>query len=60
MRLLSINREDKVVIYDDFGIAGACRAYWLFKTFGHKNAYILNGGLIKWEAENLPVDTNEY
>ncbi len=39
---------DTIVIYDDFGIAAACRAYFMFQIFNHPNAFILNGGFSKW------------
>jgi 3-mercaptopyruvate sulfurtransferase SseA len=41
---------DTIIIYDDFGIAAACRAYFMFQIFNHPNAFILNGGFSKWRS----------
>ncbi|KAJ7225751.1 Rhodanese-like domain-containing protein [Mycena pura] len=34
------------------------RALFMFKSFGHQNASILDGGLPRWEAEGYPMDIN--
>jgi len=36
MERLNVRTSDSVVIYDDFGISGACRAYWMFKVFNEQ------------------------
>lgn len=43
MRILGIRKNNIVILYDDFGVTGACRAWWMFKYFGHEKAYIMNG-----------------
>lgn len=30
----------------------------MFRTFGHKNSSILDGGLPRWIDEGLPIDTS--
>ena len=42
---LDLKKEYDIVLYDDFGVIGACRVYWMLKIFGFKNVYILDGGL---------------
>jgi thiosulfate/3-mercaptopyruvate sulfurtransferase len=37
----------------------APRAFWMLKTFGAPNVFILNGTFSKWEAEKRPVDTGD-
>lgn len=55
---LGISNEDNVVVYDHSGIASAaCRAWWMFRVFGHERVRILNGGLPLWRAQDYPVDT---
>jgi len=49
MEDLKISPSDTVVVYDDFGVAGACRAYYMFDLFNHKNAFVLNGGYERWK-----------
>lgn len=47
---LGISHDDTIVIYDQIGLFSAPRACWMFKVMGHKNVYVLNGGLPKWQA----------
>jgi thiosulfate/3-mercaptopyruvate sulfurtransferase len=48
-----------VVVYDKIGMISAPRAFWMLKTFGHPNVYILNGCFMKWQAEGRPVASGE-
>ena len=48
-QLLGINKDSKIVVYDDLGIYSSPRVWWLFKTFGFNNVFILNGGLPEWK-----------
>jgi len=50
-RLLGINNESQVVIYDDVGIYSAPRAWWMFKSMGFNNVAVLDGGLPEWQAQ---------
>ncbi|KAJ6519589.1 Rhodanese-like domain-containing protein [Mycena sanguinolenta] len=55
-----IGRSDvRVVMYDSLGVFSSPRALWMFKSFGHQNTAILDGGLPRWEAEGLPLDQQE-
>lgn len=54
-RLLGINQDSKIVIYDNQGIFSSPRAWWLLKMFGLKQVAILDGGINAWQAEGLPV-----
>lgn len=45
---LGIHKTSKIVVYDNFGIYTSPRVWWLFKTMGHKNIAVLNGGLPDW------------
>ena len=56
---LGICRDHTIVIYDDQGIYAAPRIWWIFKSFGVENVFILDGGLPKWLKENKP-STTEY
>ena len=44
-----------IVVYDTNGIFSSPRVWWMFKFFGHKNVYVLNGGLKKWLKEKKPI-----
>ena len=55
---MGVSNDDRVVIYDQSGIAmAAARAWWMFRVFGHDNVAVLNGGLPAWRTANLPVST---
>lgn len=45
---LGINQDSIVVVYDAQGIFSSPRAWWMFKLMGHKNVYVLDGGLPAW------------
>ncbi|MCB9991803.1 MAG: sulfurtransferase [Rhodospirillales bacterium] len=56
---LGISNSDTVVVYDQGGIAmAACRAWWMFRVFGHDKVYVLDGGLPYWEATGHDMNTN--
>lgn len=54
---LGISSDSIVVIYDNQGVYSAPRGWWIFQAMGMKNAFILDGGLPKWRAENRPVES---
>ncbi|WP_296316545.1 sulfurtransferase [Winogradskyella sp. UBA3174] len=55
-RLLGINEDSAVIVYDDKGIYSSARAWWLFKTFGFKNIAVLDGGIPEWLNNNFEVE----
>ena len=56
---LGIANDDTVVLYDSGGWVAAPRVWWMFLSFGHQNVRIVNGGLKKWRAEGLKVESGE-
>jgi len=56
---LGINNTSFIVVYDALGIYSSPRAWWLFKTFGHSNVAVLDGGLPEWEASGYATE-NKY
>jgi thiosulfate/3-mercaptopyruvate sulfurtransferase len=49
MQNLGINNQDQIIIYDNSPLLSSARAWFLFRYFGHKNIFILNGGLKNWK-----------
>ncbi len=47
-RALGINSNSEIVVYDNLGIYTSPRVWWLFKTMGHHNVKVLDGGLPDW------------
>lgn len=50
MRTLGIDDDSILVVYDAVGIYSAPRAWWNFKLMGHREVFVLNGGLPAWIA----------
>jgi len=50
VKLLGITNGSKIVIYDNSDFRTAARAWWMFRTMGHKNVYVLDGGMQLWAA----------
>lgn len=48
MRLLGIDDNTKVVVYDDAGGATAARLWFLLGYFGHRAQAVLDGGIQAW------------
>lgn len=48
---LGIGSEDKVIFYDQSDLHTSCRAWWMFRVFGHdpEKLFVLNGGLAAWK-----------
>ncbi len=47
-----IRAEDTVVLYGDHNNWFAAYAFWLFKIYGHRDVRLMNGGRVKWLAED--------
>jgi thiosulfate/3-mercaptopyruvate sulfurtransferase len=60
MRLEIPKDENLVVVYDQLGMLGGARGWFLFRYFGRANVRILNGGLPKWLSEGRNFDAGEY
>jgi len=45
---LGINRDSKIVVYDNMGIYSSPRIWWMFKVMGHSDVSVLDGGLPAW------------
>jgi thiosulfate/3-mercaptopyruvate sulfurtransferase len=54
---MGIGNADRVVVYDGAGLMSAARVWWTFRAFGHAQVAVLNGGLVKWKAENRQLES---
>ncbi|CAK1694596.1 thiosulfate/3-mercaptopyruvate sulfurtransferase [Vibrio crassostreae] len=57
-REIGINQDSTVVVYDNSGTFASPRAWWMFMAMGHKNVYILDGGLPAWIEAGYATDTS--
>lgn len=56
MEKLGVRRQEtRVILYDDFRGAFACRLWWLLRYFGHDEVRILDGGWQGWQQGQLPT-----
>lgn len=54
---LGIDKDNKIVIYDNKGVFSSPRVWWMFKTMGHQNVAVLDGGLPDWLANGFETET---
>jgi thiosulfate/3-mercaptopyruvate sulfurtransferase len=57
MKKMGIGDGMRVIAYDSEGLYSAARVWWMFRTMGHDDVAVLNGGLKKWKAEGRPLDS---
>jgi thiosulfate/3-mercaptopyruvate sulfurtransferase len=53
--ILGLSELDTIVVYDDYGNFCASRVWFMFKSMGHRNVFVLDGGLQLYLAMNLPT-----
>ena len=51
MGRLGVNNRTRVIAYDERGGIYAARLWWILNHFGHSNVALLDGGWVKWTAE---------
>jgi thiosulfate/3-mercaptopyruvate sulfurtransferase len=56
---LGVDREDRIVVYDNSPIRTAARGWFMLRYFGAANVAILDGGFQKWLAEGRPTESGE-
>lgn len=55
-RLLGIHKNAVIVVYDTIGIYTSPRVWWMFKSMGHDNIAVLDGGLPEWIHKGFPTE----
>ena len=51
MSKLGISNTTRVIAYDERGGIYATRLWWILNHYGHSNVAVLDGGWVKWTAE---------
>ncbi len=59
VRKLGLGDGSRIVVYDQLGLRSAARVWWTFRTMGHEDVVVLDGGLPKWIAEGRKVDDGQ-
>jgi thiosulfate/3-mercaptopyruvate sulfurtransferase len=59
MSALGVGDAMTIVLYEQEGVFSAPRAWWMLRTFGAQDVYILDGGLRAWTEAGLPTDSSQ-
>ena len=59
IRKLGIGDGQTLVIYDGTGLFSAPRVWWMFKTMGVAEVFVLDGGFRKWQAEGRATEDGQ-
>ena len=54
---LGIDENKTIVVYDSLGMFSAGRVWWMFKYFGVKDVFLLDGGFPAWQSANFPIQS---
>ena len=57
MSALGIGDNMTIVVYEQEGVFSAPRAWWMLRTFGAQNVYVLDGGLRAWTEAGLATES---
>ena len=57
MSALGISDTATIVIYEQSGVYSAPRAWWMLRTFGAQNVYVLDGDLTTWTEAGYPTQS---
>lgn len=57
LSFVGITNQKKVVFYDDVSGMLAARGVWILMYFSHENVFLLDGGMKKWQADGLQLET---
>lgn len=57
MSSLGVTAKSKVVFYDSVSGMLAARGVWMLMYLSHQNVWMLDGGITKWNKENLALET---
>jgi thiosulfate/3-mercaptopyruvate sulfurtransferase len=57
MSALGVGDDMTIVVYEQEGVFSSPRAWWMLRTFGAQNVYILDGGLRAWTEAGLPTES---
>jgi thiosulfate/3-mercaptopyruvate sulfurtransferase len=59
MRALGVGDGQQIVVYDGMGLFSAPRVWWMLRTFGVRDALVLDGGLPAWIAAGHPTEDGD-
>ena len=57
---LGTTSDTHFIVYDDEGGGWAGRFVWTLDVIGHKHVTVIDGGLIAWQGDDLPLVTEPF
>lgn len=57
MSELGVGDQMDIVVYEQGSVFSAPRAWWMLRTFGAKNVFLLDGGLPAWIEAGQPTES---
>jgi len=54
---MGISNDTTVVVYDGAGLFSAPRVRWMFRLYGAKEVFLLDGGFPVWKAEGRAIES---
>lgn len=51
VRNLGVGDGNRIIVYDANDFMASARVWWMFRVMGHKDVYVLDGGLRAWQSE---------
>jgi thiosulfate/3-mercaptopyruvate sulfurtransferase len=57
MASLGLSESDDIAVYDSKGLWSAPRAWWMLTVMGARRVQVLDGGLPRWRAAGLPLES---
>ena len=55
MQKLGLNNNHIVIIYDNSPLLSSARCWFLLRYFGHKEIFILSGGIKSWKENGFKI-----
>ena len=56
VRKLGLGDGHRVICYDQNGFLASARVWWMFRTMGHGDVAVLDGGFNAWRAAGGPIE----
>ena len=59
MQALGVDRDDRIVVYDNSATRNAARGWFMLRHFGAERVAILDGGMQQWLAQGRATESGE-
>ncbi|MEM7492973.1 MAG: 3-mercaptopyruvate sulfurtransferase [Pseudomonadota bacterium] len=56
VRKMGLGDGNRIIVYDQNTFFASARVWWMLRTMGHKDVFVLNGGFSAWQAVGGPLE----